>query len=452
MNEYDNEHRNGETGPNQQGEPKAYGAQNTGWNSVGYTPPAPGGTAQPPNGDAYRFQYEDYTRNAVPETTHPVRKHKGKRAMAAGIVLASIVGMFVIAFASYGVYQAFFGSRSPVVTSSSSDKKTQELNITDKPSDAAAQNTGGRMTTEQVSAKVRPSVVGVVSYAQLETMDEASQGSGIIMSSDGYLITNAHVVDSTATLIKVILYNGEEYKARIVGLDKRTDLAVLKIDASNLVFATFGNSDQLQVGETVLAIGNPGGMELAGSVTMGIVSAVNRSVVSETGYTMKTVQTDAAINPGNSGGALVNLYGQVIGINSLKIAATEYEGIGFAIPINDAKPIIDQLIEYGRVPNRVKLGVSLQEIGSVAAKTYNVPEGLLIAQISAESNLAKKGVVSGDIITAVNGTSTKTISDLMGILGKQKPGDTATVTVYRRAQNNQGKTMEVTIVLQADNS
>ena len=433
--------------------------QNTGWNTVSYGAAPTGRQAAPPTppppaaSESYRWNYDDYNRYDYGTKQRKTRR-TGRKVLVAGTILAGVFAMFLLSFASYGVYRAFFsdGSASSSLTGESNSKKTQELTIDSTPSGSDTQTAEGKLSSEQVSKKVKPSVVGVVTYESLDTMSGSTQGSGIIMSADGYIITNAHVVDTSASLIKVILDNEDEYEAQIVGMDTRTDLAVLKIDAKNLTYATFGNSEQLQVGQSVLAIGNPGGMELAGSVTMGIVSAVNRKVVSELGYTMNTVQTDAAINPGNSGGALVNLYGQVIGINSLKIAATEYEGIGFAIPINDAKPIIDKLIQYGRVPNRVKLGVSLQEIGEVAAKSYNVPEGLLIARISADSNLASKGVVTGDIITAVDGTTVTTVSELMAILDSHSPGDTVTVTLYRRSKQDQGSTINVTIALQEDKS
>lgn len=436
------------------------GVQYTGWNTVPYgtpptgrapqTPPAP--PVSPSNQEAYRWNYDDYNRYNYAAKQKRAKKH-GRKALVAGSILAGVFAMLLICFAFYGVYRAFFADGGTDTVSQSSEgsgKKTQELNIASTPSDSDPQTADGKLTSEQVSKKVKPSVVGVVTYESLDSMSGSTQGSGIIMSADGYIITNAHVVNTSASLIKVVLENDDEYEAKIVGVDTRTDLAVLKISAQNLTYASFGNSDQLQVGQSVLAIGNPGGMELAGSVTMGIVSAVNRKIVSELGYTMNTVQTDAAINPGNSGGALVNLYGQVIGINSLKIAATEYEGIGFAIPINDAKPIIDELIQYGRVPNRVKLGVSLQEIGEVAAKSYGVPEGLLIVRISSDSNLSNKGVATGDIITGIDGTTVSTVSDLMKILDSHKPGDTVTVSIYRRSKQGQGSTMNVTITLQED--
>ena len=180
----------------------------------------------------------------------------------------------------------------------------------------------------------------------------AGEGSGIIFSEDGYIVTNAHVVDG-ATSLKAILSDGTTYEAELVGSDTLTDLAVLKIDATGLQAAEFGSSEDLRVADQVMAIGNPGGYQLNSSVTIGYVSALNRAISnSSTGYTMEYIQTDAAINPGNSGGALVNQYGQVVGINSAKISATGYEGLGFAIPAETAQPVISDLIEYGYVKDR----------------------------------------------------------------------------------------------------
>lgn len=194
------------------------------------------------------------------------------------------------------------------------------------------------LSTVEIAQKTLPSVAGIVTYQENET-EPLNQGSGLIFSQDGYIITNAHVV-SGADGINVVLYNGEQYEGFVVGVDNRTDIAVLKIQAQNLYSAVFGDSEQLQVGEDVVAVGNPGGLELAGSVTRGIVSAVNRPVRTSfsSGYTVQCIQTDAAINPGNSGGPLVDSYGRVMGINSSKIATVDYEGIGFSIPSNTVLP------------------------------------------------------------------------------------------------------------------
>ncbi len=240
---------------------------------------------------------------------------------------------------------------------------------TNSDTSASSDGTVSAMSDQDIAAKLTPSVVCIQNYQVTQNYGfyadrhvgqqrfPASEGSGIIMSEDGYIITNAHVVEG-ATSLKVMTSDGETYEAQLVGSDTVTDLAVVKIDATGLTAAEFGSSEDLRVADKVMAIGNPGGHEL--SVTIGYVSALNRAIANNTtGYTMEYIQTDAAINPGNSGGALINEYGQVVGINSAKISATGYEGLGFAIPIDTAQPIISDLIQYGYVKDRAVLGISV---------------------------------------------------------------------------------------------
>ncbi|KAF5035663.1 putative serine protease HtrA [anaerobic digester metagenome] len=283
-----------------------------------------------------------------------------------------------------------------------------------------------------------------------DTFTPSGEGSGIIINTDGYIVTNAHVV-AGSTGINVELDNGETYSARLIGIDAKTDLAVIKIEAPDLIAAEFGNSDMLEVGETVVAIGNPGGSTLAGSVTQGIVSAVNR-MIKDGGYSSSFIQTDAAINPGNSGGALVNEYGQVIGINSSKIAAVDYEGIGFAIPVSEAKPVIDQLMAYGYVKGRTKIGISGVEINQTLSQINSIPVGIYIQSIDPTSDLAGKNVRQGDIITAIDGIKIETFDDISAFLKTKSPGDNVTLTLYRSARGIQGsgQTFSVTMKLMED--
>lgn len=219
--------------------------------------------------------------------------------------------------------------------------------------------------------------MAITTYVNYQNYQAEGMGSGIIIREDGYIVTNAHVVEG-AKGITVQLGDGTSYEGRLVGSDSKTDLAVVKVDAENLPAATFGNSDQVKMGEKVLAIGNPQSMDFAGSVTQGIVSGLNRQITAggQNGTTVthytNLIQTDAAINPGNSGGALVNEYGQVIGINSAKVIATGAEGMGFAIPSNEVKPIVDDLIAYGRVTGRVRLGIYATEVDEVLARLNHV--------------------------------------------------------------------------------
>ena len=283
----------------------------------------------------------------------------------------------------------------------------------------------------EIARQVLPSVVGITTY-QNGSVTPKSTASGIIMSTDGLIITNGHVV-SDASGVNVILYDGSQYVAQIVGTDARTDLAVLRIDAQNLVAATFGDSASVVVGERVLAIGNPGG--LSGSTTQGIISGVNRQLTVTGGTeTMNLLQTDAAINPGNSGGALVNRFGQVIGISSAKISRVDYEGVGFAIPISEAKPILDNLVQYGYVRDRAVLGVTVVALNEAVGELNGLPsQGLYITAIEDYSPLLAHGVQVGDVIVKANGKELIANSDLLTELKKFRPGDTVDLTIYKQA-------------------
>lgn len=310
--------------------------------------------------------------------------------------------------------------------------------------------TEGTMSAEAIYKKVAPSIVGIITYnpGQGLLSSGVAQGSGIVMKSDGYILTNAHVVGNSNKLNVTVVIDKKEYSAKVVGFDTRTDLAVLKIDTQNLTAAQFGNSDELNVGEWVLAIGNPGGIEFSNSLTRGIVSALNRSLGSENNP-VKYIQTDAAINPGNSGGALVNMYGQIIGINTAK--KMDYEALGFAIPINTAKTIVDDIIKNGYVSGRVKIGVTVRPISAYEAQAENVPQGVLIVEISKDSSLYQQNIQSGDIITKIDDTSVKTTTDLYGELSKHSPGDVVNLTIFRLSPlKREGSTFDVKVTLIED--
>ena len=274
-----------------------------------------------------------------------------------------------------------------------------------------------------------------------------AEGSGIIISEDGYILTNNHVINSSstssyyslgeATKVSVYLYNDEtEYEATIVGTDEETDLAVIKIEKTGLQAAELGDSDSVTVGEFAMAVGNPLGMQ--SSVTAGMIGAVNREITGSDGKKYKLIQTDAAINSGNSGGALVNSKGQVIGINTLKIASTGVEGMGFAIPINSAKPIYEQLITYNKV-KRPYIGISGKEL----AEKNNLPEGVYVVGVEEFSAAEKAGIQPGDVIIRVNGEEVKTMNKLNEIKNEHQIGETITVTISRN-----GKEKDVKITLQ----
>ena len=277
----------------------------------------------------------------------------------------------------------------------------------------------------------------------------ASEGSGVITSSDGYIMTNAHVVDG-ATALKVVLSNGKSYEAKLIGSDTVTDLALIKIEATGLTAAEFGDSSNLKIGDEVVAIGNPGGSELVSSATFGNVSALNRTITdSDTGYTRSCIQTDAAINPGNSGGALVNMYGQVVGINSSKltqVGGTSAEGLGFAIPISTAQPVISSLKQYGYVKDRAVLGISGRMVDATTARIYGLSNTGFVIQKITNTELTKAGVAAGDMITKIDGTTVASSGTITSIVTKKKAGDTVKLSLVS-LQTGQSK--EVTVKLMA---
>lgn len=400
-----------------------------------------------------------------------------KRKMSAGLKaflwsIGTIAALFVIGFFGYGIYESVqqypqssqsapsVSSQQPESGSSQSSSSSQGSSSTgDGGSVTNPGSTGlvlkhqpstGEMHAKDVYKRLAPSVVGVITTAQ--GVSGSSQGSGIIASSDGYIITNAHVINySKEYQIKVVLNNKKEYKGTVVGYDKTTDLAVIKINAAGLTAAEFGYAEDLSVGDSVLAIGNPGGIEFSSSLTGGLVSALNRAVGDSSSSGMTYIQTDAAINPGNSGGALVNMYGQVVGINSSKIVATGYEGMGFAIPISKAKSILDVLISKGYVSGRSRLGITAKEVSDIQVQAYGMPEGIQINSIDSESNLKSAGVMQGDIITKADGKPVATLDALYQILTTHKPGDSIKLTIYRvGSQTSQGKTFTVMAKLLED--
>lgn len=279
-----------------------------------------------------------------------------------------------------------------------------------------------------------PSVVCITAYPSGAdyTVSQSGEGSGIIISDDGYIATNSHVVnDNTGTGVVITLSDGEQYLGTIIGVDKKTDIAVIKISAEGLSAADFANSDTLFVGQDVYAIGNPGGSAFSNSLTKGTVSAVNR-ILSTNGY-VKYIQTDAAINPGNSGGALVNNAGQVIGMNTSKLVATDYEGMGFSIPSNKVVEIVNKLIKYGYVNDRGTLGIEGTTCNLYQSRKNNVPQGMVITNIYSYSPLSDTSAKIKDIITEINGVEVKTSYEFIDQLSRYKPGDEVTLKLFRSA-------------------
>ena len=299
-----------------------------------------------------------------------------------------------------------------------------------------------------------PSVVGVkVDYymqsmfGQLEETSE--EGSGIVYSEDGYIITNYHVIedaqDSTSAAVTVTLSDDQEYEAKIIGCDEVTDLAVLKIEATGLTPATFGNSDDLKVGELAVAIGNPLGQEFAGSVTVGYISALNRSITTD-GRTYQLIQTDAAINPGNSGGALVNAKGEVVGINTAKITDTTVEGLGFAIPSNDAVKIVTELKQTGKII-RPYIGIYGIDLDSITARRNKLVECIYIYQVFSHTPADYAWLSKGDIIVEFDGTKVTTKQELNDLKNVKSIGDKVKIKFYRA-----GEYHETELVLTGDDN
>lgn len=413
--------------------------------------------------EPYKYNFSDYDSPKGPDKKPP---KKGKRGLVVFFsVIAVVLVLSLVSFAGYGVYVMMSGdnfihdgAESSSSEEAASSSSVPQLSIASSPEIAGSAANDGGLTNEKIAAKVSPSVVKITNFQESSQFGIVGEGSGIIMSKEGYIITNEHVIDG-ATGIQVTLSDDQVFNASIVGQDTQTDLAVIKIQADpmpDLPVAEFGDSDQLQVGERVIAIGNAGGSEFAGSVTAGIISALSRQITTESGARLEVLQTDAAINPGNSGGALVNKYGQIIGINSAKFVKEGYEGLGFAIPINNAQPIINDLIQNGRVTGRPRLGIKGLDIMNGYAQYMGLPAnltGVMVVSVDPDCNISKQGVVAGDVLTTMNGEPIESMTDLQNDLATFKPGDVVEFEVYRPASQRgaKGQTFTIQVTLDEDN-
>ncbi len=422
----------------------------------GYYGDAPSQNAYQNN--QYKWDFNKYE-SAEQAPAKKKKSHTGLKVFLA--IIGVLLGICIVAVTSIGLYSlvtsAFdtekfpenYGITSPneIEESPTETPTLPDLSLQDIPDDGTVA-TGGKLSATEVYKLASPSVVGIVQYQYSYSFEAAGSGSGIILSEDGYIVTNAHVIEGAET-IKVVLYNEKEYEAKLIGSDTQTDIAVIKIEANNLVKAEFADSEQVEIGETVYAIGNPGGLSLQSSFTDGIISGLNRVITTDDSiYSMSVLQTSAAINPGNSGGALVNEYGQVIGITSSKIISTDYEGIGFAIPSATAKPIIEEIMEKGYVSGRAKLGITGTTIDSVTAKYYSVPQGVQIVSIEPGSCLDGTKAQVGDIIIAYNGEEISQMEDLQSFLAESDPGEEVTLTFYRYSATRKNDiTFDVTVRL-----
>ncbi len=357
-------------------------------------------------------------------------------AMIAGVLVAAMLA----GFGGSAIGNAVFGGSNGGTTVYEGKRPSTVINT-------ASIDTSKQMTAAEVYAKNVNSTVGITTQVTTNfwgyTTQSAASGSGFIYSADGYIITNYHVIES-ASSIKVTLYDGKSYDAQLVGYDESNDVAVLKIDAKDLTPVTIGDSDNLNVGDSVIAIGNPLG-ELTFSLTSGAVSALDREVTMSNNVTMELIQTDCAINSGNSGGALFNLYGEVIGITNAKYSGSSGSGasidnIGFAIPINSVRSIVDSIIEKGYVA-KPYIGVMVSDVSDEAI-SYGTPAGAAVVSVTEGGPAEKAGLQANDIITAVDGKEISGKSGLSSIIADCAAGDKLTLSVYR-----QGQTLTVTVTV-----
>lgn len=357
-------------------------------------------------------------------------------AMIAGVLVAAMLA----GFGGSAIGNAVFGGSGGGTTVYQGKRPSSVINT-------ASIDTSKQMTPAEVYAGNVNSTVGITTQVTTNfwgyTTQSAASGSGFIYSADGYIITNYHVIES-ASSIKVTLYDGKSYDAQLVGYDESNDVAVLKIDAKDLTPVTIGDSDNLNVGDSVIAIGNPLG-ELTFSLTSGAVSALDREVTMSNNVTMELIQTDCAINSGNSGGALFNLYGEVIGITNAKYSGSSGSGasidnIGFAIPINSVRSIVDSIIEKGYVA-KPYIGVMVSDVSDEAI-SYGTPAGAAVVSVTEGGPAEKAGLQANDIITAAGGKEISGKSGLSSIIADCAAGDKLTLSVYR-----QGQTLTVTVTV-----
>lgn len=430
--------------PNRYNEPTQYSSQNT---SSGYS-----NNYQNPNTNAYdNYQSNGYTAqnqqsqnvyNSQPYGTAPnhsanakppkAKKPKKQRKPISrgGIAIALAVTMVFSCGLGFG--GGYLANKVNTSTSGSLNiTKTSNSGTTTTASSTSTANSTSEIVKKTADSVVEISTESVVTGSFAQQYVQQGAGSGVIISQDGYILTNNHVING-ANSVKVRLRDSTEYDATIVGSDSDNDIALLKVNATGLSPATFGDSNSLAVGDYVVAIGNPLG-ELGGTVTDGIISALARKVTIEDTQ-MTLLQTNAQVNPGNSGGGLFNANGELVGIVNAKQSATEVEGIAFAIPINNVLDILSDLKEYGYVTGKVDLGIDFTDITSdETAFYYGVNQtGCYVLSVDSGSNAEKAGVTRGDLVTKVNDTDVSSSSDITAALEKAEVGDTVTFTVSRR--------------------
>ncbi len=381
-------------------------------------------------------------------STRPPKKH---RALVSILLVAVIflVGLSsTLGFLNFRLFQKMSQQDTSGATIGFSEQVQQDdspsvnapvtgdanLTLDLQPSPESVENIpqDGGLSLQQIYEKAIVSVVSI----SCSTASGSASGTGVVLSADGYLLTNAHVIEG-ATDIDVLCFDGRTMSAAIVGADAVSDLAVLHVDASDLSAAEFGNSDALRVGDVVVAIGDPLGAELRGTMTNGIVSAINRDL-NTNGRTMTLIQTNAALNSGNSGGPLLNCYGQVIGINTMKIgdsmSSAGVEGLGFAIPSATVKQIVDQLLKQGYVSGRPSLGIAGITLSTRELMLSRLPQGFYITEVDPDSSAAENGIKAGDVLLYLDKTRITGSESLQTALYSYEPGDSVSAVIYRNGR------------------
>lgn len=406
-----------------------------------------GGAGAPPYGYSQppRYGYPQYAQQPRQPQQPPKKKKSGLKIFGIVALIVAVICCMALPITLLVSRRNAGSGRVEESYTEREDKGGSDREVNDDGPEIKinSASSGEGLTPAQIYDKIRPSIVAVMIY---KNNNLSGEGTGIIQGVDKsgkytYILTCAHMVDSMDCECVVQLEDGTRFDADVVGFDVRTDVAVIKIEKTGLTAAEFGDSDALSVGDPVYAIGNPGGSEFFGTFTDGIISAIGRSITSSIGYDMVCIQHNAAISPGNSGGALVNSLGQVIGINSSKIAATDYEGIAFAIPITQAKDVIDSVMKHGYVPGRPKLGITYiannssslnSGLYSMVVQMKDLPSGsLVIYSIEDGSDLKNTDAKVGDMIIKVNGKDLDTPDVLLETIENSKVGDELTLTLFR---------------------
>lgn len=390
---------------------------------------------------------EDFFKPEPSSQNNNKKPKNSKKGFKIFVAIALAITVFVVGV-GFGRLSNDFGNNQTISSESPTEHNGEDIDVNSGNAverDDIKPDENGRYTPDQVAQLVSDSVVNIQVYSTTDSSSGAT-ASGVILNNDGYIITNDHIYSEVSGAKFVItMNNGMSYKASYVAGDQRSDIAVLKFDEmpKNLQAATFADSSTVRSGDEVIAIGSPYGF--SGTVTKGIISYPSRRITTSTkdsqgntvaSYSMRVIQTDAALNSGNSGGALVNMYGQVVGINSSKIASTGYEGLCFAIPANDAIKYAKSLVKHGAVVNRARLGITYVTITSAAALLNDLPAGLLIQEIDPESELSKKGLTvgdNGDIITEMNGKKITSSDIALDIIDDSSAGDEVEIKVYSRS-------------------